>query len=49
VEDGFARCTTRFLGAFFSFVTGALSPPVVGDGRQNGKVVKSCIRLPGLL
>lgn len=36
-RGGFARCTTRFLGAFFSFVTRALSPPVVGDGRQNGK------------
>jgi hypothetical protein len=38
--DGFARCTTRFLGAFFSFVTRALSlspSPVVGAGRQNGK------------
>lgn len=36
-RGGFARCTTRFLGAFFSFVTRALSPPVVGDGCQNGK------------
>ena len=43
------RFERRPLGAFFSFVTGALSPPVVGDGRQNGKVGKSCIRPPGLL
>lgn len=43
---GFARCTTRFLGAFFSFVTRALSPPVVGDGRRNGKVWMCLHRAP---